>query len=171
MFDLVGRLAVNHPWKIITAWILVAAAVSVAAPHWESHAQDDDIRFLPERFPSLRGYRLLEQAFPNEVFASRAVFALERPEAPLRPEDFEIADRMTQELGRLRDEEPELKIGKIVSYKDGLIGRRLTSSDGHCTLIQVSLGTPYLALQTQHTVDRAEECLRGTLHIQRVAIA
>jgi len=163
MFDLVGRLAVNHPWKVVGAWILVAAAVSLAAPHWQSCAQDDDIRFLPERFPSLRGYHVLEQAFPHEVFASRAVFALERPDTPLRPPDFALADAMVEELVRLREQEPNLQIGKIVSHKDGLIGGRLTSADGRCTLIQVSLGTPYLAFQTQTTVDRAEERLRQIL--------
>ena len=41
-------------------------------------------------------------------------------------------------------------------HRDPFIGKRLLSDDGHCTLIQVSLGTPYLALQTRATVDRAE---------------
>jgi RND superfamily putative drug exporter len=163
MFDWVGRLAVNHPWRVVGAWIALAAAVSLAAPHWQSCAQDDDIRFLPERFPSLRGYHLLEQAFPHEVFASRAVFALERADGPLRPQDFALADAMVEELVRLREQNADLKIGKILSHKDGLIGGRLTSTDGRCTLIQVSLGTPYLAFQTQTTVDFAEERLRQVL--------
>ena len=41
-----------------------------------------------------------------------------------------------------------------------MIGRaendRLVSADGQCSLIQVSLGTPFLALQTRTTVDRVE---------------
>ena len=42
---------------------------------------DDDIRFLPARCDSVRGYRLLEQAFPQEGYASRALFVLERQRA------------------------------------------------------------------------------------------
>ena len=37
---------------------------------------------------------------------------------------------------------PDLKLGKISSYQDGILGQRMTSGDGHCTLIQVSLDTP-----------------------------
>ena len=45
---------------------------------WNSKAQDDDIRFLPERCPSVRGYQLLSKAFPQDVFASKVVVAIER---------------------------------------------------------------------------------------------
>src|SRR4029079_1702521 len=34
--------------------------------------------------------------------------------------------------------------------------KRLISADKHCTLIQMSLATPYLALQTREVVDKAE---------------
>lgn len=163
MFDLVGRVAVGHPWKIVGLWIAAALAVSFTAPRWESNSQDDDIHFLPARCDSVRGYQLLGKAFPHEIFASRAVFALERNDGPLRPTDFVLADRMTAELEALRAEEPNLAIGKIMSYKDGPIGKRLTSADGRCTLIQVSLTTPYMAVQTQQTVDRAEARLKPLL--------
>lgn len=163
MFDFVGHFAVTHPWKIAAVWLLIAVGVGVAAPSWESKAQDDDIHFLPERCRSVRGYQLLERAFPQEVFASRVVFAIERPESPLTAADRALVDKMVVELDRLRQEEPELRLGKITSYRDGLVGSRLNSEDGNCTLIQVSLGTPYLAVQTQQTVDRAEARLKRLL--------
>src|SRR5262249_48650406 len=72
----------------------------------------------------------------------------------------------TDELVRLRQEEPALQIGGIVSHRDGLIGSRLISTDRHCTLIQVALATPFLALQTRQTVDRAEAVVK-----QRAAAA
>ncbi|MBY0524001.1 MAG: MMPL family transporter [Gemmataceae bacterium] len=163
MFDFLGRLAVTHPWKIVAAWLLIAVGVYLCAPNWESKAIDDDIRFLPERCASVRGYQRLQEAFPHEVFASRVIFALERPDGPLRPKDFVLVDRLATALERLNDDEPELRINKVTSCKDGLIGKRLTSADGRCTLIQVGLETPYLAVQTQQTVDRAEEVLRRCL--------
>src|SRR5205085_12025739 len=47
--------------------------------------------------------------------------------------------------------------------RDGLVGGRLVSADRQSTLIQLSLGTPYLAVQTRTTVDRAEAVIRAEL--------
>jgi RND superfamily putative drug exporter len=163
MYDLLGRWAVNHPWKVCAAWIAVAVALTASAPDWRSQSQDDDIRFLPAACPSVRGFQVLEQAFPQDVFASRAVVAVERPDGPLTSDDFALVDRMAAALDELRRAEPELKIGSVVSHRDGLIGSRLVSPDRHSVLIQVSLGTPYMAVQTRTTVDRAEECVRAEL--------
>jgi RND superfamily putative drug exporter len=160
MFHFLGRLAVTHPWKIALVWLALACILIAAAPVWESKAHDEDIRFLPDRCPSVRGYQLMARAFPKELDCSRVTFALERSAAPLGPADFALADQLVADLEQLRQAEPELRIGKIYSARDPLIGKRLTSSDGLCTLIQVSLETPYLALQTQAAVDRAEAVLR-----------
>jgi RND superfamily putative drug exporter len=163
MFSYLGRLTTAHPWKVCVAWLLFGGLLSLLAPAWDSTTQDDDIHFLPERCPSVRGYQLLRQAFPQDVFASNAVFAVERPGGTLTVGDFTLVDRCVADLVRLRQAEPALQIRSVHSYRDGLIGGRLTSADHKCTLIQVSLGTPFLALQTRTTVDRAEACLRRRL--------
>jgi RND superfamily putative drug exporter len=157
MFHRVGRWATSYPWLVCAAWLLAGGLLTFLAPAWDSRTQDDDIHFLPGRCPSVRGYHLLEKAFPQDVFASRLIFALEREDRPLTDADFALADQLVAALDKLRQQAPELKISAISSYQDGLIGSRLTSPDQHCTLIQVSLGTPYLALQTQATVDRAQK--------------
>jgi putative drug exporter of the RND superfamily len=163
MFDRLGRLAVRHPGKICVAWLALAVVLTAVAPNWRTQAQDDDVRFLPASSASVRGLNLLERAFPKDVFASRAVFAVERPDAPLTPADLGLVDRLVAALEQLRRDEPALGIGGVVSRRDGLIGGRLTSADGHCTLIQLSLATPYLAVQTRTAVDRAEAKLREVL--------
>ena len=165
MFKLLGRLVINYPWLVTAAWLLAAVLLTYFAPDWDHNSQDDDIRSLPERCASVRGYHLLEEAFPNEVFASKAIFAIERTEAPLTSADFVLVDKLIDEIEELR-RDPSLKIGNVVSHRDGLIGTRLNSADGHCTLIQVALGTPYLALQTRATLDRIDQQLR-----QRIAAA
>src|SRR5262249_54061814 len=152
-----GRLVTAHPWSVCLCWLVLCAVLPLLAPAWDSRAQDDDIRFLPDRCPSVRAYHILQQAFPQDVFASRAVFALERPDRPLDRTDFALVDRLVSELERLKQEEPELGIGGITSCRDALIGSRLTSDDQHCTLIQVSLATPFLALQTRDAMDQAEK--------------
>ncbi len=160
MFTFLGRLATGHPWKICAAWILFGLSLTLIAPRWETRAQDDDIRFLPAYCPSVRGYRLLEQAFPQDVYASRVIFAVERANDPLTTQDMELIDAMVADLNELRQAEPDLQIGRIHSHRDPYIGKRLLSHDGKCALIQVALGTPYLALKTRATVDRCEECLQ-----------
>lgn len=156
MFQHLGRITAKYPWTICACWLLIGVALALSAPHWDTRTQDDDIRFFPERFTTVRAYQLLEQAFPQDVFASRVVFALEREAAPLSEGDYQLVTQIVGDLETLRQDAPELKIGKIDSYQDGLIGARLISPDQQCTLIQMSLGTPYLAISTLHAVDRAE---------------
>jgi RND superfamily putative drug exporter len=162
MFQALGRFAARHPWGICAAWLLAGVVIALVAPSWDNRAQDDDIRFLPERCQGVRGYRMLEQAFPQDVFASRLIFAVERPSG-LQPADFALIDQCVADLNRLRTGEPTLQISRVHSHRDAFIGRRLVSADHRCSLIQVSLATPYLALQTRATVDRAEQVLRQRL--------
>jgi RND superfamily putative drug exporter len=163
MFSFLGRLAVAHPIKVCAGWLALAVAVTLLAPDWRNHAQDDDVRFLPAKSASVRGLQLLEKAFPQDVFASRLLFALERPDGPLTKEDFELVDRLAGELTALSKSQPELQITGVVSYREPLMGHRLVSSDKQCTLLQVSLGVPYMATQTRDTVDKAEARLRPIL--------
>ncbi len=159
MFKLLGRLCASHPRYVCVAWLAAGAVLALLAPSWDSRTQDDDIRFLPGRCPSVRGYRLLEKAFPEDVSASRLVFALERENAPLTPADYALVGQLVADLEKLRRDQPALKLGKTVSCRDGIVGGRLTSDDRRCTLIQIPLGTPFLALQTRTVVDRASEVL------------
>lgn len=163
MFNFLGRLTTRHPWKIVAVWLLLGAALTVIAPRWEGRVQDDDIRFLPARCDSVKGYRLLEQAFPNDVYASRLIFTVERQDGSLTRADFALIDAIVGDLETLRQQEPDLKIGRIDSHKDPFIGNRLQSKNGQCSLIQVALGTPYLALQTRDSVEKAEQVVRRRL--------
>src|SRR5439155_15030950 len=124
MFKLVGRLATAHPWMICAAWLLAGGAISALAPAWDSKAQDDDIRFLPDRCPSVRGYHLLEKAFPKDISQSRVIFAVERGDGPLTDADFKLVDGFVNDLNQLRQNAPELQIGQVNSYRDGFVGNR-----------------------------------------------
>lgn len=163
MFSFLGRLAVDHPVKICAGWLGIAVVVTLIAPDWRKNSQDDDVRYLPPGYASVRGYQLLERAFPQDVFASRVIFAVERADWPLTTDDLALVDQMTDELTRLQRERPELQITGVVSHREPLMGNRLVSSDKRCTLIQVSLGVPYTATQTRETVDAAETHVRSIL--------
>ncbi|HZY83559.1 MAG TPA: MMPL family transporter [Gemmataceae bacterium] len=163
MFKFLGRFAAAHPWLICAAWLLAGAGVALLAPPWDDRAQDDDVRFLPARCASVRGYHLLEQAFPQDVYASRALFAVERRPGALTEADLALVDEAVADLQRLREEAPELGITRVCSHRDPFVGGRLLSADRQCTLVQVSLATPYMAQQTRAAVDRADECFRRRL--------
>jgi putative drug exporter of the RND superfamily len=164
MFKHLGRVSATYPWAVCAVWLIAAVGMAILAPRWDAQAEDDDIRFVPERFTSVRAYRLLQQAFPKEVFASRIVFAVERPDDPLTDADFEVVEAIVKDLEALREQAPELKLGKIDSFQDGIVGTRLTSTDRQCTLVQASLDTPYLAYATVHAVDRADAVVRQRLN-------
>jgi RND superfamily putative drug exporter len=163
MFNYLGSATARRPWLTCAVWLLLGIGLAVVAPSWDANAHDDDIRFLPACCASVRGYELLEKAFPHDVCASRVVFAFERTNGPLTEADLSLVDEVASSLRQLRQEEPALQIKKITSQRDPFIGKRLLSDDGQCTLLQVSLGTPYLALQTRATVDRAEAAVRDGL--------
>src|SRR5262249_40416807 len=92
MFRHIGGFAARRPLMVCAAWVLLGITLALVAPSWDKRAQDDDIRFLPDRCPSVRGYKLLEQAFPKDVFASRVIFAVERPGAKLTDADLHLVD-------------------------------------------------------------------------------
>ena len=163
MFQRLGHLTIHHPWAICVLWATAGIGLTLVAPSWDSRAVDDDINFLPQRCDSVRGHRLLSEAFPEDVFASRAVLAFERSEQALQTNDFVLINRCVAALNQLRQDEPTLKLGRVYSHRDPFLGKRLVSADRHCSLVQVSLGTPFLALQTRATVDRIETCVRGIL--------
>jgi RND superfamily putative drug exporter len=163
MFKHLGRFTASHPWKICAAWLVIAGIFAFVAPAHDGRVQDDDIHFLPDRCDSVRGYKLLKQAFPQDVFACRAIFALERPDAPLTADDLSLASGIADDLVALAKDDPSLQIGRVTSPHDPFIGKRLMSGDGHCALVQVSLATPYTAVQTRATVDRAESVARRRL--------
>jgi len=163
MFHRVGGWTARHPWLVLAMWLAVGIGLACTAPSWDKSAQDDDIHFLPERCASVQGYRLLQAAFPQDVYASKLIFALQRPDGPLSEADLALCDALVVQLNRLRQDEPHLQIKKIVSLRDPLLGSRLISSDKRCALIQVSLGSPYLALKTRDAVDRADQVVRAFL--------
>jgi RND superfamily putative drug exporter len=161
MFHRLGRLTASHPWAVCTVWLIFGLILALIAPHWDTRSQDDDVRFVPDRFTSVRAHHIMEQAFPQDVSACRLIFAVEREDGALTESDFALVDQLVKDLEELRRASPELKLTKVDSYKEGILGSRLTSVDQHCTLIQVSLETPFLAIGTMTAVDRADEVVQA----------
>jgi RND superfamily putative drug exporter len=169
MFRFIGRLTSYHPWAFVCGWIVIAVFVGVVAPNWDRNSQDDDIRALPEYCPSVKGYKLLEEAFPGDVFASNLVLAFERLDSPLDADDFKAIDAIRDALEKLRHDEPSLAIQAIHAPADPILGRKLKSADSRCALVKVQLQSPYMAVQTRFTVDRIDEVASRELAAQGVS--
>ena len=118
MFSRLGRFCLNHPWQVCAGWLVVAIVTTMLAPDWRRQTQDDDIRFLPPRYASVRGFQLLEESFPQDVFASRLLFALERADGPLTRRRFR-SGRSTG--GRL--ERPGPDAAGAANHRRGVVPR------------------------------------------------
>jgi RND superfamily putative drug exporter len=163
MFDALGRLVARHSVLVLLGWSAIALLLGLFAPSWEQRSQDDDIRFLPPECMSVAGHRLLTQAFPQEVFGSKAIFVFERSEQKLAAADFRLIDRVVRKLQEIRQAGPELGLGAIASYQTPLVGQRLLSADGQCTLVMVAIRTPFLAFRTADAVEFLEQELARIL--------
>src|SRR5947209_7973329 len=73
MFQSLARLVNTRGWVIFLVWSVVAAALFLIAPKWESVSKDDDVKFFPSGYPSVIGQELLERGFPKDVASSQAV--------------------------------------------------------------------------------------------------
>ncbi|MFF0637508.1 MMPL family transporter [Nocardia sp. NPDC004151] len=85
MFALLGRIAVNHPWKVIALWLFAAVAVVGLAP--KLTPTTDQSAFLPSHYESVQAMNLQQQAFPNDSTPA-ALIVVERSDgAPLTATD------------------------------------------------------------------------------------
>src|SRR5262245_25804230 len=92
MFTFVGRVTTRPPWLVCLTWLVVGLVLTLLAPRWDRQTHDDDIHFLPESCPSVRGFQLLEEAFPQDVYASRLILVVQRKQERLRPGDLALVD-------------------------------------------------------------------------------
>ena len=163
MFRFLGRVATGHPWIILACWFGLAVFAGFLAPNWDRNSQDDDIRYLPPSCASVRGYQLLEEAFPKDSFACNLVYVFERQDRPLDPKDLALVEGVVRKLEKLRTDEPALQIRSIASPKDSQVGKKLASLDGYCHLVRIQLNCPYLAAQTRLTVDNTNAAVKAAL--------
>lgn len=96
MFARLGRLVVQHPWKVIGVWVIAAIAVVSLAPKLTSTS--DQASFLPTHYESIQAMDLQQKAFP-EAEMPAAIIVFERTDnAPLTEKDsakiMDIGDRL-----------------------------------------------------------------------------
>ncbi len=165
MFQSLARLVNQRGWVVIAGWAVVAVALSLVAPKWESVTKDDDVGFFPAGYPSVIGQSLLTRGFPKDVASSQAVIIAERAGGKLTGADFDYIVDLSTRVSRLKAEEPHLGIKQVVDYRVPVLGPRLLGDahqgPGRAALILVSLNGTYIAKQTRVAMDRLIEVVAG----------
>jgi RND superfamily putative drug exporter len=77
-FAALGQLVTRHPWRVIGAWIIIAAAVIATAPALPTTS--NEASFLPSSYESIKAQNLQDQAFPQagKVDATAAIIVFAR---------------------------------------------------------------------------------------------
>jgi RND superfamily putative drug exporter len=75
MFLRLGRAVVGHPWRVIGAWVVIAAVVIGFAP--KVATTSDETSFLPSHYQSVQAQDLQQKAFPNAATPA-AIVVFER---------------------------------------------------------------------------------------------
>jgi RND superfamily putative drug exporter len=188
MFPALGK-CVARTWPVVLVfWLVLLGAVKLAAPPWDSVAQDREFALLPDDAPSRQAEQLLAKAFPGEQVGSSIVLVLVRQDSSpvllaedklfierhLEPQLRQIAHAeggLAFEFAPVDDPLPlgavtaplvERKksiIGRIRTPNTPGIGSLLVSPDGKARLVQLELTTEFLSRQNWPTIDRVEAAL------------
>ena len=159
------RLAnlVSRWWlPVILAWLGVAAGVRYAAPRWDDVTRDGDLAYLPDEMASVRGEKLLREAFPNHRSKSQIVLVCERADAPLTSDDLRTLLGLSKRL--TAGEEEELPVVDVWSPWTDVIGKKLTSHDRHAALIVVLIRNEFMAVDNIRVLARLREVVDDVRH-------
>jgi putative drug exporter of the RND superfamily len=85
MFARLGRFVVHHPWRVIAAWVVIAAAIIGLAP--KLTATSDESSFLPTHYESIQAQQLQEKAFPTAATPAALIVVERKDGAPLTDAD------------------------------------------------------------------------------------
>jgi RND superfamily putative drug exporter len=183
MFERLGRSVVRHWALVLAGWIAFAALVNWFAPAWDSVTYDGDLAYLPATMTSVRGEKLLAAAFPAALARSQVVIVVERPDGPLRAEDFAVSDALAAHFEPFTDQyhgeavgataagQPRpgivttLPIVDVWNYRSEVTGKKLvspTSRNGQATLVVLQLANEFMATHNIEVLHAVESVLAQT---------
>ncbi len=157
MFQRLGEFVARRwPW-VILAWVVALVALRCTVPRWEDVTLDGDLEYLPREATSVRGERLLAEAFPELRTRSQIAVVVERADGELTGDD----DRRIRELCRtLRAELADLIAETLIT--DLWSPVPLTPNDE---------GQRLLAAQLRSPVSEGGQAALIVLHLQSEFLA
>jgi RND superfamily putative drug exporter len=154
---------INRHWMwLLIGWVVLAVGLKMAAPTWDAIAKDGDLEYLPANVPSLRGERLLQEAFPNEKAHSQVSIILSRDGEQLTADDRRFGLKLAEAIKAKKDlplvdvwDETTQVVGDMLLAKEGkasMVVARLTS--GLMDVGNVKLLRQMEQLIADHQADR-----------------
>src|SRR5690606_1874310 len=83
MFQRLGQFVVRRRQLVIAGWLALVVTLRLVAPPWDTVTRDGDLAYLPPTAASVRGEKLLAQAFPGERQKSQLVVVVEASQGQL----------------------------------------------------------------------------------------
>ncbi|HEX4149713.1 MAG TPA: MMPL family transporter [Pirellulales bacterium] len=94
MFEALGQF-IAHRWQFaILAWVVAGVALTLVAPRWDDVTNDGDLAYMPDRMTSVRGEKLMAEAFPEDTSKSQIVLVVAREDKPLSSDDKAFLERL-----------------------------------------------------------------------------
>lgn len=134
VFGRIGAGVGARPWRVITAWLLVAMAFNVFVPQFEHVVRNKSAPFLPSNSASVRGLQSMEAAFGAPGAHGYALVVLEHPGG------LTAADRAYQGrfVAALRAA-PDRVLDVQDDLTDPLLAPSLRSADGAATYLPTAI--------------------------------
>ena len=101
MFARLGNLVSRHWVLVVLVWAVILVSVRAFAPNWDDVTYDGDLAYMPASMSSVKGERLLDEAFPRGRAKSQVVIIISRDDGPLEAEDLQVSDRIAAQLNNL----------------------------------------------------------------------
>jgi putative drug exporter of the RND superfamily len=158
MYKRLGEFVARYWMAIIIAWVALVPAIGWFAPSWDSVTNDGDLAYLPDRMTTVRGERLMAEAFPNNRSRSQFVLVFER-DSGLTAEDRRAVERLAEWFAA--DEDHGLPVVSVVTPKAEVIGRRLLSADGQAALVMVNLNREFMTFANIESLARVEQMVEA----------
>lgn len=127
---------INRHWHwLLIGWIVLAGGLKLIAPGWDEVAKDGDLEYLPAEVASLRGERLLQEAFPNEKAHSQISVILSRGGEKLEADDRRFGLKIAESI---RADE-ELPLVDVWDETTQVVGDMLLAEEGKATMVVARL--------------------------------
>lgn len=163
MYQRLGEFVARYWAWIIAAWVLLAVSLHLLSPRWDDVTLDGDLAYLPDSATSVRGEKILREAFPDELFKSQVVVVLESSSGePLTSDDDQWLQELEEQFTQLGDALPVIEIWAPVGTGSAMrqaLASKLRSGDGAAAVVVLRLSTEFMATRNIRVLETVSEVL------------